>query len=98
MIADTSDIQAWGTTHRRHAVDLASAAAELRTAVVAADVFGPVGAGFLAALNQALMREADRAAKLAEDLEAATTAARMAAAAYQGAEGAAGRAISATGV
>ncbi len=97
MIADTSDIHLLGVSQRRHADDLATAAAKLRAATVAADAFGPVGAGFLTALNQALAREAERAQRLAEHLDAATRAAGVTAAAYCTAESSAGQAISTVG-
>jgi hypothetical protein len=94
MIADTSDIHGLSTDHRRHADDLTSVAADLTAATVTVDAFGPVGAGFLAALNRALRQEAHHATQLAERLAAAASVAGAAAHAYAAADSAAGQAIS----
>ena len=96
MIADTSDIHGFSVAQRGHADDLASVAADLRASTVAADAFGTVGAGFLAALNQALLREARLATELAERFVAAKHVAGTAAEAYDSAERAAGQSISRT--
>jgi hypothetical protein len=96
MIADTSDIDAFSVAQRRHADDLASAAADLTASMVAADAFGSVGSGFLAALNRALTQGADHATQLAERLAAATSTAGAAADAYRTAESHARQAISVT--
>ena len=97
MIADTSDIHGFSGAQRAHADDLASVAA-LRASTVAADAFGTVGAGFLAALNQALLREARLATELAERFVAARHVAGAAADAYDSAERSAGQSISRTGL
>jgi HPt (histidine-containing phosphotransfer) domain-containing protein len=94
MIADTSDIHGFSAAQRRHADDLASVAGDLAAATVAVDAFGPVGAGFLAALNHALGREAEQVARLAERLASASSTAGAAAEAYRAAEGHAGQSIS----
>jgi hypothetical protein len=98
MLADTSDIHALSAAQRRHAADLTAVAADLAAAQVPTDAFGSVGAGFLAALNDALALEAHRAGRLAERLGTATSTAGSAASAYSAAEFGAGRAISAVGV
>jgi hypothetical protein len=97
MIADTSDIRGLSVAHRGHADDLTSVAAELTAATVAADTFGAVGAGFLAALNRALMQEAHRATQLAERVIVAASTTNTAADAYRFAEDRAGQAISLSG-
>jgi hypothetical protein len=97
MLADTSDIHALGVAQHRHAADLTAVAADLTAAQVSADAFGSVGAGFLAALNEALAREAHRATLLAERLGAATSTTQAAASAYRSAEFGVGRTISTIG-
>ena len=97
VIADTSDIQEFSAAQSRHADDLASVAADLSAATAAPDAFGPVGADFLMALNQALRREAQHATRLAERLAAAQSAARTAADAYRSAEAQAGESLSILG-
>jgi hypothetical protein len=97
MFADTSDIYAFGVALGRHADDLAAVASGLTAAQVSADAFGPVGAGFLAALNDALTQEAHRVTQLAERLAAATSTAGAAATAYGTSELVVGRAISTLG-
>jgi hypothetical protein len=97
MIADTSDIHELSTTHRRHADDLTSVAADLAAATVATDGFGSVGAAFLVALNAALIQEARRATQLAERLSGASSTADTTAEAYRSAEGHAGQSISHSG-
>lgn len=98
MIADTSDIHGFSAAQSGHADDLASVAADLRASTVATDAFGTVGAGFLAALNQALHREARLATELAERFVAARHVAGTAADAYDAAERSAGQSISRTGL
>ena len=97
MLADTSDIHALSVAQRHHADDLTAVAADLAAARVSLDTFGPVGAGFLAALNGALMLEARRAAQLAECLLTATATTGSAAAAYDVTELRSGQAISTLG-
>lgn len=98
MIADTSDIHGFSVAQRAHADDLTSVAAGLRASTVAADAFGTVGAGFLAALNHALHREARLATELAERFAAARHVAGTAADAYVSAERSAGQSISRSGL
>lgn len=97
MIADTSDIHGLSVAQRARADDLASVAADLRASRVAADVFGTVGAGFLAALNDALLQEARHATELAERCAAARHVTGSAAQAYDSAERHAGQMISRIG-
>lgn len=97
MIADTSDIHGFSAAQSAHADDLASVAADLRASTVAADAFGTVGAGFLAALNHALHREAQLATELADRFAAARHVAGTAADAYDSAEQSAAQSISRTG-
>lgn len=97
MLADTSDIRSLSIAQRRHADDLTSVAAELSAARIPADAFGPIGSGFLAALNEALVREANRVKGLAERLSAATSTTCAAADAYSAAELFAGQSISRLG-
>jgi hypothetical protein len=96
VIADTSDLHALGAAQLRHADQLSSIAADLTAAIVAADAFGPVGARFLTALNQALTHEASLAAQLAERLAAGKSITIAAANSYQVTEGHVGQAISRT--
>jgi len=98
MIADTSDIHGFSVAQRAHADDLASVATDLRASTVAADAFGTVGAGFLAALNEALHREAQLATELADRFVAARHVAGAAADAYGSAERSARQSISRTGL
>ena len=93
MIADTSDLRALGATHRDHAGDLAAIAAALTAATVGAGTLGPVGASYLAALNQALAHAADHAELLAERLTAATATVGATATSFLGAESHAGQSI-----
>lgn len=94
VLANTSDIHAFGVALQRHADDLGSAAANLSAARVAADAFGPAGAHFASALNDALTREAEWTATLADRLVAATSVAASTADAYRSAEDTAGQSIS----
>jgi hypothetical protein len=94
MIADTSDIHGFSVAQRVRADDLTSVAADLRASRVATDAFGTVGAGFVAALNDALLQEARHATELAERFAAARHVASTAAAAYESAEDRAGQTIS----
>ena len=97
VIADTSDIHGFSVAQRVRADDLTSVAADLRASRVATDAFGTVGAGFLAALNDALLQEARHATELAERFASARHAASTAAEAYGGAERHAGQTISRVG-
>ena len=94
VLANTSDIHAYGVALKRHADDLGAAAADLFAARVAAEAFGSAGAGFAAALNEALTRESECTAALAERLTAATLVAGTTADAYRSAEGSVGQSIS----
>jgi hypothetical protein len=97
MLADTSDILALSVAQRRHADDLIAVSAELAEARMPADAFGSLGSAFLAALNDALMQQANRVAQLAERLVAATATTGAAADAYQTTEHVVGQSISLLG-
>jgi hypothetical protein len=94
VIADTSDIHGFSVAQLGHADDLACVAAELEAATVAADAFGSVGSGFLAALNSALTQESHHVRRLAERYTAAKSTAGAAAEAYRSAEDIAEQSIS----
>ena len=97
MIADTSDIHGLSVAQRARADDLAAVAADLHASRVAPDAFGTVGAGFLAALNDALLREARLAAHLVERFTAARDVASAAADGYRNTEHHVGQTISQIG-
>jgi Zn-dependent alcohol dehydrogenase len=88
MFVDTDAIRALGAACCGHAADLSAAAAAL-TSLPGPDAtaaFGPVGAGFLAALDDAVTAEAQAIAALSADFASGHTAAFGAAAAYADAE------------
>lgn len=97
MLADTSDLHSLRIAQRRHADDLVVVAADLTNARVPSDAFGSIGSRFLAALNDALLGEADRVAHLAEHLGAAATTTAASADAYRSAEAGATQSLSALG-
>lgn len=97
MIADTPDIHGFSAAQRGHADDLSAVAADLQAATVAPDALGPIGAGFVAALNRALLQEAKHASHLVERFVAARDAAGAAAEAYRSTEIHAGQTISRIG-
>lgn len=97
VLADTSDIHAFSVALHRHAADLSSVAADLTAAQVSTDAFGSVGYAFVTALNDALNHEARRATQLAGRLAAATSTARAASDAYEGADHHVGQSISLPG-
>jgi hypothetical protein len=97
VLVDTSDIHAFSVALHRHAGDLASVAADLTAARVSSDAFGSVGSGFVAALNDALTREAHHVAQLAGRLSAARSSAGAAADGYEASEHHVGQSISALG-
>jgi hypothetical protein len=84
MLADTDAIRTLGAAHSAQAADLSAAAAALSSLPGAetAALFGPVGAGFLAALALAAARDADAVAALADSTAAASMTAVASAAAY----------------
>jgi hypothetical protein len=88
MLADTDAIRALGSASCANAADLSTAAAALSSlpGAATAQVFGPVGAGFLAALADAAARESCLVAALSENLGAASMTASVSAAAYDGAD------------
>jgi hypothetical protein len=95
MLADTSDIHAFGLAQQRHAADLTAVAADLTAARLPADAFGSVGAGFLHALNAALQQQAQHLTRIADRLTVAGSTAKEAADAYRHAESSAQQSISA---
>jgi len=99
MLADTSAIHAFGAAHTRHATDLATVTARLTSAsgALCADALGPVGARFLAALAEAVAREARLVAGLGERFAAAGTTAHSTADAYGAAEHRTGRSLTGLG-
>ena len=99
MRADTSAIHHFGTAQEQQAASLGSVAAALAAAqgLLAGDALGPVGAGFVTALSDAVARQADAIARLGDRAAAAGVTARGTAAAYQASENAAGQALSGLG-
>ncbi|MGE2726663.1 type VII secretion target [Mycolicibacterium pulveris] len=84
MRADTDTIRALGSATDTHAAELADVAAAL--ASLPPPNLGPVGARFLAALEQAAADGAHTLAALSERLASAGHTARSAAAAYDAAD------------
>lgn len=87
MSADTDLIRAYGTVASDHAADLHAVAARLAalstiSLSAPASMFGPVGAGFQAALARAVEREVHRVAGLSAAAGGACSAAHGAARAY----------------
>jgi hypothetical protein len=73
MLVDTNAIRALGTDCLKQADDLSAAAAALKSlpGPGATAAFGPVGAGFLATLADAVVLEARAVIALSEDLASA---------------------------
>ena len=88
MLADTDAIRALGSASSAHAADLAAITAALSSLPGAATpaLFGPVGAGFLAALAEAAACESRAVAALSDSLAAAGITAGASAAAYADAD------------
>ncbi len=88
MFVDTNAICALGTDCSSHADDLSTAAAALESlpGPGAAAAFGPVGAGFLAALADAVTKEAQAIVALSEDLASAHSVTGVVADAYSDAD------------
>ncbi|BBZ18253.1 hypothetical protein [Mycolicibacterium gadium] len=95
MFADTDAIRALGSANSVHADDLADVAATLSSLPIAASgsSLGPVGAGFLSALTEAVADGSRAAAALSERLWASDAAAYAVASAYDSADSAAGTRI-----
>jgi hypothetical protein len=85
MFADTDGIRALGSSNASHADALAAIAAALSSLPIAAagSSFGPVGAGFVAALTDAVTDGSRAAAALSEHLWASDTTAYAIASAYE---------------
>ena len=88
MFVDTNTIRALGTDCATHADDLSATAAELKSlpGAGAAAAFGPVGAGFLAALADAVATEARAIAALSEELDSGHAVTGVTAEAYDDAD------------
>jgi hypothetical protein len=88
MLVDTNAICALGLDCSTHADDLSTAAAALKSlpGVAAKAAFGPVGAGFLAALADAVTVEARAIVALSEQLASAHSATGVVADAYADAD------------
>jgi hypothetical protein len=88
MFVDTNAISALGLDCSTHADDLSAAAAAMKSlpGAAACTAFGPVGAGFLEALTDAVMAEARAIVALSEDLGSAHSATGVVAAAYADAD------------
>ena len=92
MLADTDAIRALGSASSAQAADLAAIAATLSLlpGPTTAALFGPVGAGFLAALAEAVAEHSRGVAALSDSVGAAATTAGASAAAYDDADSRAG--------
>ena len=88
MFVDTNAICALGTDCAAHADDLCSAAAVLKSlpGADAAAAFGPVGAGFLATLADAVENEMRAVLTLSDDLASAQSVTDVVARAYSDAD------------
>jgi hypothetical protein len=88
MFVDTNAICALGTDCSAHAEDLFSAAAVLKSlpGAGAAAAFGPVGAGFLAALADAVATEMRAVLTLGDDLASTQSVTGVVAQAYSDAD------------
>ncbi|MBY0289629.1 MAG: hypothetical protein K2X52_21205 [Mycobacteriaceae bacterium] len=95
MFADTDAIRALGSANSAHADDLADVAATLAALPIAASgqSLGPIGAGFVSALTEAVADGSRAAATLSERLWASDAAAYSVASAYDSADNAAGTRI-----
>jgi hypothetical protein len=100
MLADTSAIHAFGAAQTRHAADLAAVTTRLESAAgwLSPDALGPVGTRFLAALGEAVAREARLVAGLGERVAAAGATAHSNADAYRATEHRAGQALTGLGL
>ncbi|OBB17819.1 hypothetical protein A5662_05465 [Mycobacteriaceae bacterium 1482268.1] len=88
MLVDTNVIRTLGTDCSNQADDLSAAAAALKSlpGPGATTAFGPVGAGFLAALAEAVVVEARAVIALSEDLASARPISGVMADAYAAAD------------
>ncbi len=92
MLADTDAIAALGSACSAQAADLSAIASALSSlpGPAMADLFGPVGAGYLAALAEAVADQSRAVAALGKSVAAAATTAAASAAGYDDADGRAG--------
>jgi Excreted virulence factor EspC, type VII ESX diderm len=95
MLADTDAIRTLGKATSAQAAELASIAATLSSLPegAAAEMLGPIGAGFLAALAEAAAEGSRAVAALSDRLSGAGTTAHAAAVAYETADHDAGALI-----
>jgi len=84
MFADTDAIRALGSANSAHADDLAAVAAALSSLPIAAagSSLGPVGAGFVSALAEAVVDGSRAVAALSKRLGTSNTTAYAVASAY----------------
>ncbi|MFI5509502.1 hypothetical protein ACIA48_18710 [Mycobacterium sp. NPDC051804] len=89
MFADTDAIRALGSANSAHADDLAAIAAALSSLPLSAagSSLGPVGAGFLSALTEAVADGSRAVAALSERLWMSDDTAYAVASAYDSADG-----------
>jgi hypothetical protein len=97
MLADLHAVRMLGSASAARATDLAAIAMKLSTvpASGAAEMLGPVGARFLAALADVVTVESHAVAALGDSVAAAGTTAHASATAYEEAESRAGRRLGA---
>jgi hypothetical protein len=95
MFADTDAIRALGSATSAQAAELASIAQTLSSLphTTAAEMLGPVGAGFLAALAEAAADVSRAVTAMSDRLSGARTTAHAAATAYEAADHEAGTLI-----
>ena len=88
MLADSDAIRALGSACSAQAADLAAIAATLSSlpGPATADLFGPVGADFLAALAEAVADQSRAVAALGDSVAAAAATAGASAAGYDDAD------------
>ncbi|RDH77814.1 hypothetical protein DVS77_15505 [Mycolicibacterium moriokaense] len=95
MLVDTDAVRTLGSNCRAQADDLSTAAAALTSlpGPAAAAAFGPVGAGFLAALSDTVLAQARAIAALSDDLASAHSVSATVADAYADADRRGSRAL-----
>ncbi|KUI09019.1 hypothetical protein AU190_04960 [Mycolicibacterium acapulense] len=86
MHADTDAVRALAATTAAHADELSAIASKLASLTTSAAAFGPVGRPFLAALADAVEREARMVASLRDHASASGEAAHRTALAYDDAD------------
>lgn len=96
--ADIPALRELAAAHARHAADLQDVAARLTAVAPQPEAFGPIGARFLAALVDAVERDARTAAALATRLVDGSAAATATATAFDDADRRVDRAVGSIGV